>query len=119
MNNIHVKRCSSFVVVNFFSKSFILKKNKADTNYNSLIHRLLLNHNLIKYITEEDIDILEVKSTQCSTIEILLGEKISGMEHQSSVKEFVYVLNNKSKEINLKEYFLVPKFLKLPDDTMG
>nr|UVZ21324.1 YcaO-like family protein [Staphylococcus equorum] len=79
---------------------------------------MLLNHNLITYIVEEDIDIFEVKSTQCSTIEILLGEKISGMEHHSSVKEFVYVLNNKSKEINLKEYFLVPKFLKLPDDTM-
>lgn len=118
MNNIHVKSCSSFVIVNFFNKSFILKKNKDDINYKSLIHRLLLNHNLITYIVEEDIDIFEVKSTQCSTIEILLGEKISGMEHHSSVKEFVYVLNNKSKEINLKEYFLVPKFLKLPDDTM-
>ncbi|MBY7665199.1 YcaO-like family protein [Staphylococcus agnetis] len=118
MNNIHIKRSSCFIIVIFFNKSFILQNNANDKNYKSLIHRLLLNHNLITYIEEEDIEIFEVEPPQFSVIERLLGKKISELDHPSSVKEFVYVLDNKSKEINLKEYFLVPKFLKLPDDTI-
>ncbi|HDD0571723.1 TPA: YcaO-like family protein [Staphylococcus aureus] len=116
MKGFYVEKNLDFIVVKFFNKSFILKRREDANNYKSLIHRLLLNHNLIAYITENDIDIFEVKSSQCSTIEMILGEKISKLKHQSKVKEFVYVLNNKSKEINLKEYFLVPKFLELPND---
>ncbi|HHX0067826.1 YcaO-like family protein [Staphylococcus felis] len=115
MSNVFVKKTDSFVVISFFSKSFIVKRD--ENNYKSILHRLLLNSNLIKYITEKEIELFEMKYSQCSMIERLLGERINEMEHKSKFKGFVYILNNKSKEISLKEYFLVPELLDLPKDV--